>query len=249
MVRQLSRADGTSGRHKSLVRSDACMKPVTHLQTNVAMDDDPAAFRAALAEANGFRETELVANRSGRIAGSQYSRLIVEAFRPAIFSGVVLLGWVCVLCFRDLILPAPVLAMVKRAWPFFLLITVATAGAFVLGLARSARLGLQVLLDLKEGETESIAGKVSTYRCTSDEVGVSALFAAKAEHLFYWVGDLKLEVTPSGYELLVKRYDEQFCPPMRIYYTPRSRLLLSAEPLLAMRQSMRQPRERVSIWR
>lgn len=99
-----------------------------------------------------------------------------------------------------------------------------------------------MLLDLKDGEAENVAGRVSTYRTSQDELGVSAIFAAKAERYYYWIGDLKLEVTPSGYELLVKRYDEQSCPPIRLYYTPRSLILLAAEPTLAMKKS--QP----SIW-
>lgn len=220
------------------------MKPRSHLQTNVALDDDPVAFRRALAESNGFSDRELVANRAGRIAGSQYWRLLIEAFRPAAFSGVALLGWFCFLFFRDFFLPAPILSLVQRAWPFFMVITVATAGAFLLGLARSARLGSQVVLDLKDGRVETASGKVSTYRCSSAEYGVSALFAYKAEHHFYWIGDLKLEVSPSGYELLVKRYDDQYCPPMRVYYSPRSRLLLSAEPVLVVRSLRQEP----SIW-
>jgi len=219
------------------------MKPRSNLQTNVAMDDDPAAFRLALAAANGFDEGDLKENRSGRIARGQYGRLLLEAFRPAVFSGVVLLGWFVFLFFRDLLLPDVVLSLVKRAWPFFMVITAATVGAFLLGLARSTRLGAQVLLDLKDGEVETVSGKVSTYRCSSAEYGVSALFASKAEHHFYWIGDLKLEVSPSGYELLVKRYDQQYCPPMRVYYSPRSRLLLSAEPVLVVR-APQQP----SIW-
>lgn len=218
-------------------------QPVSHLKKHV-VDDDPAAFRLALAAANGFAEHELVANRSGRIARSQTWRLAMEAFRPAVFSGVVLLCWLCLLFFRDLMLPDAALSLVKRAWPFFMMITVATAGAFLLGLARSARLGGQVLLDLKDGEADTATGKVSTYRCSSAEYGVSALFATKAEHYFYWIGDLKMEVSPSGYELLVKRYDDQYCPPMRVYYSPRSRLLLSAEPVLALRATRPQP----SIW-
>lgn len=218
------------------------MKPRSHLQA-FTLDDDPAAFRGALAQANGFSDRDLIANRSGRIARNQHARLMAEAFQPAMFSGITLIVWLVLLFFRDFLLPSSVLALVQRAWPFFLVITAATAGAFLLGLARSARLATQVLLDLKEGEVDTTAGKVSTYRCTADEYGVSALFAAKAEHYFYWIGDLKLEVCPAGYELLVKRYDDQYCPPMRVYFTPRSRLLLSAEPVLAVRAE-RQP----SIW-
>lgn len=211
-------------------------KPISHLQTNVPMDDDPAAFRAALADANAFSDPELTANRSGRIAASQYVRIILEAFRPAVYAGVVMLGWLFFLYFRDLVLPQVALDLVQRAWPFFLVITVATAGAFLLGLAKSSKLGWLVILDLKDGEAESVSGRVSTYRTTREELGVSALFAAKAEFYYYWIGDLKLEVTSNGYELLVKRYDLQYCPPIRLYYTPRSLILLSAEPVLAKRK-------------
>ena len=217
-------------------------RPGSHLQQNFALDDDPAVFRAALAESNGFTNSQLTANRSGRIAFSQYPSIILEAFRPALYSGVVLLGWVFVLYFRDLMLPQAALDLVRRAWSFFLVITLATAAAFLLGLVRSAKLGWLVILDLKDGEVDTVAGRVSTYRTSREELGVSALFSAKAEHYYYWIGDLKLEVTPSGYELLVKRYDQQYCPPIRIYFTPRSLILLSAEPTLAMKKS--QP----SIW-
>jgi hypothetical protein len=212
------------------------MKGRSQIQTNVAMDDDAAAFRVALARAIGFSASELSVNRSGRIARSQCFPIVFDAFRPAVRSGAVLLGWLCLLYFRDLLLPDTVLALIRRAGPFFLLITAATAGAFLLGIAQSARLGWQVLLDLKDGECDTISGRVSTYTSQESEVGVSALFSAKLERFYYWIGDYKLEVSPSAYELLVKRYDEQACPPMRLYFTPRSKLLLSAEPVLGSKQ-------------
>lgn len=93
-------------------------QPGSHLQQNFAMDDDPAVFRAALASANGFSDTELKTNRSGRIALSQYPRVIMEAFRPAVYAGVVLLGWIFVLYFRDLVLPQVAVDLMKRAWSF-----------------------------------------------------------------------------------------------------------------------------------
>jgi len=212
-------------------------------QTNVVFEEDPAVFRAALAEAHGFTPAQLVENRAGRISRSQYLPVIYEAFRPAVRAGVVLLGWLFLLYFRDLALPASVLSFIQRAWSFFLVITAATAGAFLLGVAQSARLGWQVLHDLKDGECDTVSGRVSTYTNKESEVGVSALFAAQHERYFYWIGDFKLEVSPSGYELLVKKYDDQACPPLRLYFTPRSKLLLSAEPVIARKQN--QP---TSIW-
>lgn len=215
--------------------------PNKYLQTNQAFDEDPHVFRAKLAQAHGFTEEDLLVNRGGAITGKQRFRLLVEAFRPAVSSGVVLLGWLCLLYFRDLMLPAVVRDFMSRAWSFFLVISIATGAAFVLGVFKSARLGWLVLLDIKHGEVDSMKGRVSTYSDKSTEYGVSSLFSIRREHYYYWIGDDKFEVTPSGYELLVKQFDIQAAPPIKIYFAPHSRILLSAEPLLPIKQ---QP----SIW-
>ena len=202
----------------------------SYLEQHRIKEEDPQQVLRELIYVHGFTRDDLSENRGGHISERQKRQLWIAAFRPAMDATVVFLLWAFVLVVRDFLVPAGVRELLNRAWPFFAIITLATCGALLHNFAKSGRLVARVWRDLRDGETESLRGRVSTFFTREPVAGVGSIFGLKNDLYFYWVGDYKLEVNQDGYEYLVKKYDNQDVPTFLIYFTPRSRLFLSMEP-------------------
>jgi hypothetical protein len=175
---------------------------------------DPAfkGLLDALAEGNRFTMDELNLNRGGRMSRRQARRLASGLLFRVIFS----------LCFMGFGLV-----------PFFLALTyhaknrsgIYIAALFALGGVVLLLTSLRRIADMFSRRAEPIEGLVEPVR---DSSGDSTTF-------YYKVGGKKLQVSARAYQALVPGI------AYRVYYAPRSRKLLSIEPLGSSAESPRAP--------
>ena len=206
----------------------------SYLEQYRIQEEDPKRLLQELIQVHGFTRDDLAENRGGHISAKQKRQMWIAAFRPAFEATVVFLLWTFVLVVKDQVLPGSWRGALDRAWPFFLLITLATCGAFLHHFAKSGRLVARVWRDLRDGEVEWLRGRVSTHYAREAVAGVGSIFGMMNDLYYYWAGDVKLEVNQEAYEYLVKKYDSQDVPFFLIYFTPRSRLFLSMEPAASL---------------
>ena len=182
-----------------------------------------------LARANHFTMADLELNRGGKISDAQWMRLLLRAVQPVRYTGGALLGWlICCFVVKTLV-PAIVLwimAMlgVKGVGILFGAVTLACVGAFLLSVFKSARTTALLIADLNAGKAASIEGRVSPSREEEKGLGMARLYGEKHTHHWYVVKNEYFEVDQQAHSVLPE--GRQY----RLYYTPKSKLLLSIEP-------------------
>ncbi len=182
-----------------------------------------------LARANHFTMADLELNRSGKISDTQWMRLLLRAVQPVRYTGGALLGWlICCFVVKTLV-PAIVLwimAMlgVKGVGILFGVVTLACVGAFFLSVFKSARTTALLIADLNVGKAGCIEGRVSPSREEEKGLGMARIYGEKHTQHWYVVKDEYFEVDQQAHSVLPE--GRQY----RLYYTPKSKLLLSIEP-------------------
>jgi hypothetical protein len=159
------------------------------------------ALQHALAEGNRFTLDDLAANRAGRLSGRQARRLLAP---------LIMLAPVCV---PFVVIGAGVLYLAlteSMLRPSGLVIGITFTGGGLLMLAYA----LSRVADTLGREVRSIAGIVTAER---DSSGDSTTFR-------YKVNKMKFQVSGLAYTALISGL------AYRIYYTPRSKTLVSIEP-------------------
>jgi hypothetical protein len=194
-----------------------------------------AASQDDIARANRFTMQDLAENRTGRISTSQMFRLFGRALEPVRYTAPVFGGW---LLAWYLVTFVPGLRLVARlVWLFggaaigplaFLGITVVCGGMLLLSILKSAgSIGL-LLVDLSQGKTAHIEGRLSPSREGATDWSLAKLWGSKAERMkySYVIGGeyFTVDETAHGVDLDPKG-------TYRLYYAPRSKLLLSVEPV------------------
>jgi hypothetical protein len=182
-----------------------------------------------LARANRFTMADLELNRSGKISDTQWMRLLLRALQPVRYTGGALLGWLLCCFVVKTLVPRIVLwimAMlgVKGVGILFGAVTLACVGAFILSVFKSARTMALLLVDLNAGKAAAIEGRVSPSREDEKGLGMARIYGEKHTHHWYVVKNEYFEVDQEAHAAL--REGRQF----RLYYTPKSKLLLSLEP-------------------
>lgn len=162
----------------------------------------PGALQHALAEGNRFTMAELAANRAGRLSGRQARRIMAPLLWLAPFGAVfVVFGG------------GFLRTVATSGMPQLLTLTMGLAFASV-GLVTLAS-GLRRVADVLGGQVRTVAGKVIGEANSSGE----------STTYYYKVDKLKLRVPAHAYTALVSGM------AYRIYYAPRSKTLVSIEPL------------------
>jgi hypothetical protein len=175
-----------------------------------------------LARANRFTMADLEMNRNGKISDMQWMRLLLRALQPVRYTGGALLGWLlCCFCVKTLV-PAIVLwimAMlgVKGVGVLFGVVTLACVGAFLLSVLKSARTTALLIVDLHVGKAASVEGRVSPSREDEGGLGMARIYGEKHTNEYFEVDREAHAALPHGMQF-------------RLYYTPKSKLLLSIEP-------------------
>lgn len=196
------------------------------------MLDEEAEFLRNLPTSNGFTESELAQNRSRRIARSQRGRLWKMALDPLRTSIVALLGWLLFLFVVKTFCPGTLfslieLALGKSLYILFAIITAGVVVSFIVSLFRSFEVVLNLILDILQSEVICLEGHVSTSSLSEKAKGMRQLYEETLDHFVYVIGNDYIPVSEEAF-LVLRPYSGS---TFRLYATPRSKLLLSIEPV------------------
>jgi hypothetical protein len=143
------------------------------------------------------------------------------------YTGGALLGWLlfCLLV-RTLVPRIALWFMAMRGIGVFLAggVTLACVGAFLLSVLKSAGTLALLIADLGSGKTAFIEGRVSPSREDEEGLGLAHFYGEKNTKYWYVVKNEYFEVGQEAHAVLPAGM--QF----RLYYEPKSKLLLSIEP-------------------
>jgi hypothetical protein len=197
----------------------------------VTSDQDAENLLPDLAKANHFTLEELAQNRAGKIADAQMLKLATQAIKPIRTSGTVLIGWLIFLFVIYTFIPGLVLRLAsmwlgKSLGLLFAAITLGCVVSVLISLYHSGRMTIGLMSDLSTGKAAVMEGRVSVSRDQADIQGMARLYGEKEEVYHYVLNDQYFEVTHDAFETLASRQN------YRLYYAPRSGLLLSIEPTL-----------------
>lgn len=184
-----------------------------------------------LAKANRFTMEELALNRAGKIADGQMLKLAAKAIKPIRTSGTVLVGWLIFLFVIYTFIPGLVIRLAgmwlgKSLGALFAAITLGCVISVLFGLWNSGRMTIGLLSDLSKGVAAVKEGRVSVSKDRADIQGMARLYGEKDEVYHYVIHEQYFEVDQLAFETLASRQN------YRLYYGPRSGLLLSIEPSL-----------------
>ena len=209
-----------------------------------------------LQSANGFSGADLAANRLGKIAGGQIPRLVEQIVRPLVRSFLAVTGWSWLFLTAawaissglhlDAHLRAPTgiafferfvlfrglyIATFVRMFAVFMVLS--CAGGLLIAMITTAVRSFDLICDALAGEAATIEGRVYT---AEEECRGSAWDALREQWTRvlqerrktyrYVIGDIALDVSYEGFRALPSG------DHYKLYYTPRSKLLLSIEPSL-----------------
>ena len=180
-----------------------------------------------LARANRFTPADLEQNRNGKISDTQWMRLLLRPLKPVRYTGGALLGWLLCCFVVQTFVPRIVLwimALKGVGVVFVGGVTLACAGAFLLSVVKSTRTMALLIADLSAGKAACIEGRASPSREDEGGLGLARLYGETNTNYWYVVKSEYFDVDQEAHAALTD--DMQ----VRLYYTPKSRLLLSIEP-------------------
>ena len=186
--------------------------------------DDPLP---ELARANCFTMADLEQNRKGKISDAQRTRLMLQPLLPVRYTGGALLGWLlCVLVVRAVVPRIILWFLAMKGIGIALVggVTLACVGVFLVSVLKAAGAMARLMADLKAGKAACIEGRVSVSREDEGGLGLARLYGETNTNYWYVVNNEYFEVEAEAHAALPHRV--QF----RLYYTPKSKLLLSLEP-------------------
>jgi hypothetical protein len=182
-----------------------------------------------LARTNRFRVEDLAENRQGRLTNAQKFRLWRRILQPVLIFALVLL-----------VFAALFVALVAVDENGYYLRAVLRESGWRIGLILLALLFLTVaflwrssklILDLRDGSVASAEGHVAKV--------FSTYYRGSA--MFYVINDLRFKVSNQAYNALVEHVT------YRIFYTPRSKFLVSIEPTGEQNVSQQQENTRAGL--
>lgn len=189
---------------------------------------------AELAKANRFTLQELEQNRAGKIADSQMMKLAAQALKPLYTSAITFAGWLLFLFVIWEFVPGFIMRIAaiflgkSMAVTFgtALLITLGCIGSLAVGFLKTGGRTIGLISDLSKGQVATLEGRAWSSRGKEESHGMAKLHGEEEEHYHYVIKDQYFEVRSLyAFEALAPR--EQY----RLYYAPKSKLLLSIEPL------------------
>ena len=187
-------------------------------------------FAADLAKANTYRLSEVAANRHGFMSTRQFFRLLWQASLPLRSAGWSLGVWFALLMLMGTLFRARMMRMmVFQNYAFeAICVTLSVVLAFVVGVLTTTNKSWLLLKDLLTGEVTSVEGRLDPVWQEELGEGLKRVRGEMVPAHYYSIRQERFEVQPAAYELLRSKY-EDLRPSVRLYFTPRSRQLLSIE--------------------
>jgi hypothetical protein len=181
------------------------------------------------ADANQFTEEDLETNRDNKISNGQMVRLAIQAMRPFFSALITLIGWLIFVQVLRTFLPRFLQTLIFGKAAGGIVMLLGCLWALIVGFLQSSKLTFLLLLDVLGGRTACAEGRVASCKTEEDAQGLDKFHGEKKWSYQYVIKDLELEVTEEGFDLLHTKYDNMR-PKVKIYYTPKSKMLLSIEP-------------------
>ncbi|MEZ5354458.1 MAG: hypothetical protein R2762_17615 [Bryobacteraceae bacterium] len=188
-------------------------------------------FLVDMARANCFVAVDLEANRAGKTTRPQLIRVWLHALKPLRVAGAALVGWMVMLMILHTFLPGIAQGFVlKKLGLGALGPMVGMFGAFVLAVLKCSRRTVLLVADAVNGDVAHVVGRVAPSFEENHSHGLGRWRGETDAVYHYCIRDQEFEVTREAHILLVGKYDT-YRPLVRIYFMPRSQLLLSVEPV------------------
>ncbi len=182
-----------------------------------------------LARTNRFSMADLEQNRAGKISDTQWFRLLLRALQPVRHSGGALLGWLLACFVVKNLVPRIVLwiAGMMGAKGIGVLVggvTLACVGAFLIALLKSGHTMALLIVDLNSGKAACFEGRVSPSSEDEKGLGMARIHGENHTNYFYVAKNEYFAVDEEAHAALPQGMT------FKLYYTPKSKLLLSIEP-------------------
>ncbi|MCC6539497.1 MAG: hypothetical protein IT162_18240 [Bryobacterales bacterium] len=189
-------------------------------------------FTTDLGRSLSFRPADVTANRNGFMSTVQFFRLLWIGAKPLRRATVSLCAWLALLHFLTTLFQPRLMRLVlfQNYAIEFITLSLSLAMAFVVAAINVTERSWWLLKDLLSGEVASVEGRLDPAWGEEPAEGLARIRGVKIETYFFDVRQERFEVTAQAYDLLKTKYDD-FRPAVRLYFSPRSRLLLSVEPL------------------
>jgi hypothetical protein len=189
-------------------------------------------FTADLARVNQYRTSDVAANRNGFMSTPQFFRLLWQASKPLRQATWAFCVWIALLTLVASIFRQRFMRII-----FFqnyaieaVTTSISVAIAFVAGVVHTTDRSWRLIKDLLAGEVTSVEGRLDPAWHEEIGEGLKRVRREMVRTYQYSVRQESFEVQPQAYEMLRSKYDD-FRPVVRIYFTPRSRQVLSIEPM------------------
>jgi len=185
-----------------------------------------------LARTTGFTDADLAQNRAGKISDKQMGRLFGRAFQPLRYPLTALAGWLGACFLVKMVVPGIILAIIallggKLMTAIFGAVTLGCVLAALIGLLQSGRLTALLLQDLSAGTATFMDGRLGVSREEDDGLGLDKFHDRKRRRSHFVMNNEYFEVDE---EAAAVARNHSLTGRFRIYFAPRSKLLLSLEP-------------------
>jgi hypothetical protein len=203
----------------------------------VTVDHESEDPMPELARTNGFTDADLAENRAGRISERQRGKLFGRALKPVKYPLTALISWLVACIIVKTVVPGFVLAIIamvggKATTAIFGAITFGcVAAVFIAGL-QASRLAALLMQDLKDGKSNFMDGRLRISHEEDDGLGLDKFHDRKHRRSHYVMNEEYFEVEEEAFEAL---RNQKPMGRFRLYFAPRSKLLLSLEPVPAAR--------------
>ena len=189
-------------------------------------------FTGDLAQANQFKPSDIASNRNGFMSTRQFFRVLWRTSKPLREATWSLCLWVALLVIVFSLFRSRLARMLFfRNYAFEVIgLSFSIGMAFLVAMLHTTERTWQLLKDLLTGEVTSVEGRLHASWQEELGDGFKRIKGEMVPTYYYSVRQENFEVQPEAYQMLRSKYDE-FRPKVRIYFTPRSRLLLSIETL------------------
>ncbi len=184
-----------------------------------------------LMKTNHFTESDLQQNRAGRMSSAQMVRMTAKAIGPLLALALPLAGLVALVLTSATVYPylmtkvRLLLAMSKYVVGFASAIFFGFIALVINFLMHSERVILFVI-DLAQGQAATEVGRLTTSKAEEVQDGIDQVLNRKTTTLNYVLKGNYYQVSEEAYDAMLDHSGSL----VRIYFTPRSRLLLAAEP-------------------
>ncbi len=181
-----------------------------------------------LARLNHFTIPDLEQNRLGKIANGQIPTLFGSALGPIRHAGGAFIGWLLFCLAIKYWVPGIIMKIANMfgmpQGAIFGITTLTSALAFLAAVFKSIRSILLLLLDLASGRAAYIDGRVTVSREEVNALGLARLHGEKHTKCWY-------VIRGEHFEAREEACAEENAPSgkVRLYYAPRSRIMLSLD--------------------